>query len=71
MIFGFIASKTLNYLVFQSFDFERTSWCLRCYYYLWVDSSAGGPWTISSRGYHPSSDKCFFTARVYCSHRVW
>jgi hypothetical protein len=22
--FGFIASKTLNYLVFQSFDFERT-----------------------------------------------
>jgi hypothetical protein len=22
--FGFIAPKTLNYLVFQSFDFERT-----------------------------------------------
>ena len=22
--FGFIASKTLNYLVFQSFDFEHT-----------------------------------------------
>ena len=24
MLFGFIAPKTFNYLVFQSFDFERT-----------------------------------------------
>jgi hypothetical protein len=30
--FGFIAPKTLNYLVFESFDFERTWWGLswRC-----------------------------------------
>ena len=28
--FGFIAPKTLNYLAFQSFDFERTWWRL-CY----------------------------------------
>ena len=26
--FGFIAPKTLNYLAFQSFDFERTWWRL-------------------------------------------
>ena len=26
--FGFIAPKTLNYLVFQYFDFERTWWRL-------------------------------------------
>jgi hypothetical protein len=26
--FGFIAPKTWNYLVFQSFDFERTWWWL-------------------------------------------
>ena len=26
--FGFIAPKTLNYLAFQSFDFERTRWRL-------------------------------------------
>jgi len=26
--FGFIAPKTLNYLAFNSFDFERTWWRL-------------------------------------------
>jgi len=26
--FGFIASKTLNYLAFQTFDFEHTWWRL-------------------------------------------
>jgi len=28
MAFWFIAPKTLNYLAFQSFDFERTWWML-------------------------------------------
>jgi hypothetical protein len=28
MLFGFIALKTLNYLAFQSFAFERTWWRL-------------------------------------------
>jgi hypothetical protein len=50
---GFIVPKTLDYLVFQSLDYEhtwwrlfqkrvvRTIWYVRFYYYHWVDTSAG------------------------------
>ena len=49
-----VLPKLLNYLAFQSFDFQRTWWRF-----------FQKQWTISPRGYHPPSSQSYDTDMVY------